>query len=85
MPARRTPSPRFRHILIPEQRPVLPSVDNIPEARRRAVFAALAKAKAAGLSTDAALFAVAKEHVLTVLKVEAIEQEGLAHGWNTGG
>jgi hypothetical protein len=83
MPARRPLSPRFRHILVPEQRPVLPSVDDIPEPRRRAVFAAVAKAKDAGRSTDAALFSVAKEHVLTVLKVEAIEQEGLDRGWPT--
>jgi hypothetical protein len=85
MPGRRPPSPRFRHILVPEQHPVLPNVDDIPGPRRRAVFAAVAKAKAKGRSTDAVLFAVAKEHVLTVLKVAAIEQDGLARGWTTGG
>jgi hypothetical protein len=83
MPARRPPSPRLRHILIPEHRPALPSVDDIMESRRRAVFAALAKAKAGGLKGGAAHYAVARTYVLTVLKVEAIEQEGLDRGWPT--
>jgi hypothetical protein len=59
-------------------------VDNVPESRRREIYAALGRAKAKGLEPDAARYAVAREFVLTVLKVEAVEEEGAGRGWLSG-
>jgi hypothetical protein len=58
-----------------------PNPCDIPEARRRAIYVALAEARRAGLDTDDVRYAVARMYVLTILKVEAIEQEGLDRGW----
>ena len=49
-----------------------------------AIYAAIGEARAAGLDGDAARYAVARKYVVTVLKVEAVETEGLAKGWPTG-
>jgi hypothetical protein len=57
------------------------SILDVPESRQRAIFTALGEVAAAGQSPEAARYAVAKKFVLTILKVEAIEQEGLTHGW----
>jgi hypothetical protein len=56
---------------------------DIPEERRRAIFTALCDARAAGQALEAARYAVARKFVLTILRVEAIEREGLARGWAT--
>jgi hypothetical protein len=56
-------------------------IQDVPETRQRAIFTALGEAAAAGQPPEAARYAVAKKFVLTILKVEAIEQEGLARGW----
>jgi hypothetical protein len=56
---------------------------DVPEARPRAIFTALGEAAAAGQTPEAARYAVAKRFVLTILKVKAVEQEGLAQGWST--
>jgi hypothetical protein len=53
------------------------------EPQQRAIFAALAEELAAGRHPVAARFAVAKRFTVTVLKVEAVEQEGLRRGWST--
>jgi hypothetical protein len=57
------------------------SIQDVPEPRQRAILTALGEAAAAGQSPEAARYAVARKFVLTILKVEAIEQEGLARGW----
>jgi hypothetical protein len=59
------------------------NIGDVPEARQRAIFTALGEAAAAGQSPEAARYAVAKKFVLTILKVEAVEQEGLRLGWST--
>jgi hypothetical protein len=64
-----------------------PNVSGIIESRRRGIYVALAEAARAGLDIDDARYAVARKFVLTILKVEAIEKEGLGRGWPgvTGG
>lgn len=72
--------PRRRRRPATSSAPLTVIVD-IPEERRRAIFAALGEARAIGQTLDAARYAVARKFVLTILRVEAIEQEGLARGW----
>ena len=60
-----------------------PSIYGLTESRRRAIYVTLAEARAVGLKRDAALYAVAKKFVVTVMRVEAVEREGLAKGWPT--
>jgi hypothetical protein len=67
----------------PSPTPVVPTtIADIPEARQRAIFTAVGEARAAGQAPEVARYAVAKKFVLTILKVEAIEQEGLARRWS---
>jgi hypothetical protein len=54
---------------------------DIPEVRRRAIFTALGNARATGQAPEVARYAVARKFVLTILRVEAIERDGLARGW----
>ena len=80
------PRPRRKHgplaPPLPGVRPSgTPSIDDIPVYRRRQILRALSVAKAAGRGADEARFAVAREYVVTVMKVEAVEVEGLAKGW----
>jgi hypothetical protein len=53
----------------------------IPEPRRGLIYVALAEAKQAGQDADDARYAVARKFVLTIQKVEAIENEGSDRGW----
>ena len=57
------------------------NIGGLPEDRRRAIFAALAEAKAAETGPDAARYAVARRFVVTIVTVEAIEREALAKDW----
>jgi hypothetical protein len=59
-----------------------PRIGDTPEPRRRDIFSALIQALKAGAEPDAARYAVARQFVLTVLKVEAIEDEGRANRWS---
>jgi hypothetical protein len=57
------------------------SIQDVPESRQRAIFTALGEAAAAGQTPEAARYTVARKFVLTILKVEAVEQEGHAREW----
>jgi hypothetical protein len=60
------------------------SIASIPEDVRRKIFTALIEARNAGVKPEAARYAVARRFVVTVLKVEAIEDEGEAKKWVEG-
>jgi hypothetical protein len=55
--------------------------DQLPEERRREVFAALVAAQDGGLEVGASRKQVAQEHGLTTKQVEKIEKEGLEAEW----
>jgi hypothetical protein len=55
--------------------------DELPEDRRRELFAALVAAQDGGLSVSTSRQKVAGEFDLSVETVEAIEREGLAAEW----
>ena len=55
--------------------------DELPEDRRRAVFAALVAAQDTGLSVTASRQKMAAEFGLGVEMVEAIERDGLQAQW----
>jgi hypothetical protein len=56
---------------------------DIPELRRREIYEALVKARQSGDKMYA--YTVAKQFVMTVVRVEAIEQEGSKKHWVLSG
>jgi hypothetical protein len=55
--------------------------DELPEERRRAIFAALVGAQDEGHSVRASRELIASQHGVDVEQVQAIEREGLDQGW----
>jgi len=54
---------------------------DVPDDRRRAIFAAVVEAQDAGHSVRASRELVAARYGISTQEVEAIEREGLDEGW----
>ena len=82
MPSKRKHEP-LASIVVGGRPGATAKTDDTPEPRRRAIYAAHGEAQAGRLKGGPARYAVARKYVMTIMKVEAVEAEGLAKGWPT--